>query len=198
MEGAREMAPTREAAARLLFELQVEQFQHDENYHREIARLSMHQRVNHMALHFAKYAGKIASTDSVAAHTRIYTDTLIIALSTANILNLDLWEILEPNNRAFVSLLAFGRALSSDLGGAQRESDSLLREVVIAAGRMAAACEKIDHLEAVPFRSEITQCIARLSVISLAFITEQGIDPPDAVRARLKEVKQKLKLHGRI
>src|SRR5260221_65663 len=37
------------AAGKLMFELQVEQHHHDETYHREIARLPMHHRLNHMA-----------------------------------------------------------------------------------------------------------------------------------------------------
>ena len=43
-----------------LFQLQLEQFRHDEIYHREISRLTVHQRLNHTALHFSKYAGQIA------------------------------------------------------------------------------------------------------------------------------------------
>ena len=39
------------SAADELFALQVAQLKHDEYYHREIARLTVHARLNHMALH---------------------------------------------------------------------------------------------------------------------------------------------------
>ena len=48
------------SAETILFTLQLEQFEHDEKYHREIARLTTHHRLNHMALHFAKYTGQLA------------------------------------------------------------------------------------------------------------------------------------------
>ena len=43
-----------------LFTLQLEQLKHDEKYHRDIHVLPLHQRMNHMALHFAKYSGRIS------------------------------------------------------------------------------------------------------------------------------------------
>src|ERR1700744_5090150 len=86
------------SAKNILFELQIEQHHHDENYHREIARLSMHQRLNHMALHFAKYAGKIACAENLTEVAPVYVDTLIIALSTANILNVEIWDHLAHDS----------------------------------------------------------------------------------------------------
>jgi len=117
----RAVAPSDAGSARnTLFELQVEQHHHDENYHREIARLSLHQRLNHMALHFAKYAGKVAATTDPDGLTRVYVDVLIIALSTANILNIKLWDLLEPDGREFPGLLAFGRAQAIRADGRDR------------------------------------------------------------------------------
>lgn len=186
------------SAQNLLLELQVEQHHHDETYHREIARLSLHQRLNHMALHFAKYAGKVAAADTIEGTVPVFVDTLIIALSTANILNARLWDILPANDREFPGLLAYGRALGVKFGDTINDRGTLLRETVIAAGRMAAACEKIDHLEEISFREEIRQSIARLSCLSLAVIASQGVDPAQAIRERLNNVKQRLFLHGRI
>src|ERR1700692_2758213 len=80
---------------KMLFELEVEQHHHDETYHREIARLSLHHRLNHMALHFSKYVGKLAAARDSAAMTSTFVDTFIIAMSTANILNVKLWDLLE-------------------------------------------------------------------------------------------------------
>lgn len=184
------------SARRILFELQVEQHHHDEVYHREIARLSLHQRLNHMALHFAKYTGKVATADEDCVP--VYTDFLIIVLSTANVLNAELWELLELGDQEYAGLLGLGRAIAIQESPALENPQALLRATAIAAGRVAAACEKIDHLEEVSFRSEVKAGIARLARLSLAVLAQQGKDPGDVVKERLAGVKQRLKLHGRI
>jgi hypothetical protein len=188
------------SAEKQLFDLQIEQHHHDEQYHREIARLSLHARLNHMALHFAKYAGKIAASDSQITVRAVYVDVLIIALSTANILNLKLWEAFGDSVREheFPSLLAFGRSLGRAMDLDIRDYALLLKATAIAAGRVAAACEKIDHLEDVPYRAEIRHGIAELALIGLSVISQQGLDPVQAVRERLANVKQRLVLHNRV
>jgi len=186
-------------AKNVLFELQVEQHHHDETYHREIARLSLHQRLNHMALHFAKYAGKVAAATEGEDIVPVYVDTLIIALSTANILNVEMWDLLEHNGQEYPGLLAFGRALGHHVSVPMEDRNELLRATSIAAGRIAAACEKVDHLEEISFRAEIRTGLAQLCTLSLAFISMYGNgDPAAAVRERLHAVKSRLKLRGRI
>jgi hypothetical protein len=185
------------SAKAILFELQVEQHHHDETYHREIARLSLHQRLNHMALHFAKYVGKIAAATSIVDTIPAYTDTLIIGISTTNILNEEIWNLVG-RDQEFPGLLSFGRALSHDVKNALGDQNELLRETSIAAGRIAAACEKIDHLEEIAFRSEVKLGLKNLLTLSLAVLASHGIDPAIAIRDRLQSVKSRLKLHGRI
>jgi hypothetical protein len=185
-------------AKNVLFELQVEQHRHDETYHREIARLSLHQRLNHMALHFAKYAGKVAAAGKIEDCLPVYVDTFVIALSTANILNVEMWDLLEHGDQDYPGMLAFGRALAHQIELPMKDRNELLRATSVAAGRIAAACEKIDHLEEISFRSEIRTGLSALCTLSLAFIALNGGDPADAVRARLNAVKSRLKLHGRI
>lgn len=186
-----------QSAKRQIFDLQIEQHTHDEAYHREIARLSLHQRLNHMALHFAKYAGKVASAQNSEIPT-IYTDTFIIGLSSANILNAELWDHLESGGDAHESLFEFGLSLMLRRSNSYASPEGLLKETVIAAGRVAAACEKIDHLEDIPFRAEIKAGVARLSEIAIAVLASYGIDPARAVRERLAAVKTRLKLHGHV
>jgi hypothetical protein len=181
-----------------LFALQVEQHQHDEIYHREIARLSLHQRLNHMALHFAKYTGKIAVAEDSRSVSAVYVDVLVIALSTANIVNVELFDLLEKDGREFAGLLTFARSLASSMQSVIGDPHALLRATAVASGRMAAACEKIDHLEEISFRAEIRDCIAQFGSIALAFLSSNGIDPMQAARDRLGAVKKRLKLHGQI
>ena len=186
------------SAKKILFELQVEQHHHDEKYHREIARLSVHQRLNHMALHFAKYTGKIAASSDPATLLPVYVDVLVISLSTANVLNIELWDLLGQDDQESPGLLAFGRLLAVGLIGEAEDHALLVRKTAVASGRIAAACEKIDHLEEISFRAEIRNGIAQISALSLAYISSQGIDAARAIRHRLETVKQRLKLHGRI
>lgn len=189
-------APTGSAQS-MLFELQVEQHQHDEAYHREIARLPLHQRLNHMALHFAKYTGKVASLSRVEDVDPVYTDILIIALSTANILNTRIWNLLPHGDREFAGLMSFGLYLAQTNRCVEMR-DELLCESARATGQIAAACEKIDHLEEVSFRSEIKSGIASLATLALSLLAVHHVDPAAAVRSRLSEVKQRLLLHGRV
>jgi hypothetical protein len=198
MAGHTKAAADHGSAKKNLFELQVEQHHHDEKYHREIARLSVHQRLNHMALHFAKYTGKIAASSDPASLTPVYVDVFIIAISTANILNIELCDLLEQDGREYPGLLTLGRSLAVNMIDDAADHSLLVRKTAIASGRIAAACEKIDHLEEILFRAEIRDGLAQISGLSLAYISLQGIDAGQAVRQRLSEVKQRLKLHGRI
>lgn len=183
----------------VLLDLQVEQHHHDETYHREIARLSLHQRLNHMALHFSKYTGKIAQAEgNIQTTNATFTDAFIIALSTANILNLELCECLGAKCVNAPSVASYGRSLCRDWEQRIDESNWILREMAVASGRVSAACEKIDHLEPVSFRSEISAGLTRITEVSIAYLTHVGVDPVEAVRKRLASVKERLKLHGRI
>jgi len=184
------------SAKQILFDLQVEQHHHDENYHREIARLSLHQRLNHMALHFCKYVGKVAAAETIEASMPVFVDTLVIALSTANILNIELYDALDGGDHDYAGLPVFGRALAHKLGTSIEGQAELINAMAIPAGKIAAACEKIDHLEDVAYRSEIKGGVACLAAISLALLSTNGADPADAVRSRLTSVKTRLKLHG--
>ena len=186
------------SSQKLLFELQVEQHHHDEAYHREIARLSLHHRLNHMALHFAKYVGKVAQKNRVDETVPVLVDALIIGLSSANILNIELWDHLQDGSREYPGLLPFGRALALRFADDIRDVSKLTRALAVPAGLFAAACEKIDHLEEISFRNEARSAIARFSALSLAVLATEGVEPTAAVRERLAGVKRKLKLHGRI
>lgn len=151
--------------------LQWEQFKHDESYHREIARLSVQDRLKHMALHFAKYAGEIFNAPSPEEYKRLVTDSIIIAISTCNILNLRVSDLLDV--RQSMSNVQFEAAL------------------LTAAGRMAAACEKMDHLEDFSYRPVIREQISAILVVGLQVFANRGWDISQTIDARLQPVKAK-------
>ena len=162
--------------AAVLDRLQWEQFEHDEKYHREIARLTVQDRLKHMALHFAKYAGEIFAEPSEDKFRRLVTDTLIIGISAANTLNIRLADIV-------------GQAHTGD-------TSEFGRQLVIASGRMATACEKLDHLEDFPFRPHIAGEVVKIIDAALAVFMDKGWDAPISIKDRLVPVKAKSIFYG--
>lgn len=184
-------------ADELLFQLQLEQFDHDEKYHREISRLSMHHRLNHMALHFAKYSGRLSDPQlDPETLKRTVTDSFIIAISCSNILNFKLWEKL--GSIPADDLIGLGRRIAVEMDGPPMTHDGLFRWISAASGRMAAGCEKLDHIEDFPFREEICAAVRDLAKGNLVFAAAQDWNLLDLTRLRLANVKQKLILHGHL
>ena len=180
-----------------LFRLQLAQREHDEKYHPEISRLPLHHRLNHMALHFAKYAGRLARAlreENGVDVPRTMTDIFIISMSCANALNIDLGDYLIEENISSENTpaTASGRQESQTL------QIELLLDVTDAAGRMAKACETVDHLEAFPFREQMSQSTVDLAKISLAYMQSRCMDPADEVFTRLEGVRRKKIFHGHI
>lgn len=160
--------------------VQFTQFEHDEKYHREICRLSTQDRLRHMALHFAKYAGRLHEGPEDKLYKQIAVDSMIIAVSCANIMNIDLSSMLRIPLTPDSTRLAFARHLS------------------IAAGKMAAACEKLDHLEDYPFRRTLmTETLTILTECIAVFISE-GWEPVREMAGRLAQIKAKSIFHGKL
>jgi hypothetical protein len=184
-----------------LFELQLEQFRHDETYHREIARLSVQHRLNHMVLHLSKYLGLFANNTDVDEQrlNRAIIDSIIIGLSTANILNLRLADrLIGPNERP-LGLSDLCMHFAAQMGGADSlDRDFLVKRTAIAVGRMAKGCESVDHLESFPFREAITDGLIDALRVLLATAAARGVDVSTSVRARLGGVKSKSIFHGHL
>ena len=165
--------------------IQLEQFRHDELYHREISRLPTQAKLKHMALHFAKYAGNLRESGSdPAAFKRIVTDVFVIATTTANALNVRLAD-----------------ELAVVAGDASFDTDSLAsmsEALTVNAGRMAAACEKLDHLEDYPFRPIIKAAAVELLRASLNVCRAEAWVIQDLVAARLQPIKEKSIFYGKL
>jgi hypothetical protein len=177
----------------ILLEMQVRQYKHDEGFHKEIARLPTQRRLTHMSLHFTKYAGNILSNSNDEEYVRkIVIDTIIICISVINTLNIRLWEIdgfVEVSNsgsiesfdcrkRVFLSADAFGRSLA------------------IRAGSLAAASEKLDHLESFNYRESFTEGTLDILRDSFCFCKEQSWSPLTETSNRLLQVKKRSSLYG--
>jgi hypothetical protein len=118
---------TAHLSAQDLGQLQRQQHAHDLRNHFDIIALHKNDRLKHYGLHFSKYVGRLArATEESKSIGRTVVDTLLVALSAANTLHLDLRK--------------------TNLGVVDDNAD-LFRTFADAAGRFADACEKIDHLE---------------------------------------------------
>jgi hypothetical protein len=178
-----------------MLDLQREQFEHDERFHREIARLDLVTRLKHMALHFCKYTGRIATIlhdrENAALRLRTITDSFIISLCSANALNLDLSERVAPRLESTTTLRDLGLFLTRQFHPTTKPDDAWFLEAhAIHAAKMAAACEKIDHLEAFPFRNEMCEAVVGLCQIALISASWNDIDLYRAVRERRTEIRQ--------
>ncbi len=165
-----------------LDEVQLEQFQHDEMYHREIARLGAQDRFKHMALHFAKYVGNfVEAGEDGARQQRLLTDVFIIGTSCANMLNLKLADVVPKRGAAAVD-----------------DKSGFVFTLTVHMGRMAAACEKLDHLEDFPFRPVIRDAVVGIVGAAISHAEGQCWDLRELVRERLSGVKRKSMFHGRL
>ncbi|OYX08821.1 MAG: hypothetical protein B7Z08_07525 [Sphingomonadales bacterium 32-68-7] len=149
----REHAPLEWAA------VQFAQFEHDEKYHREISRLTVQDRLRHMALHFAKYAGRLLEEPADAQFKRI------------------------------------AKAVGGESSNAPREA--FAKRLAIAAGRMAGACERLDHLEDFPFRAVILAEVLAILGACLDLFDAEGWNAVAEMEERLAPIKAKSIFHGK-
>jgi hypothetical protein len=145
-------------------------------------------------LHFCKYTGQFATicaSGDAKLRTRTITDSFIISLCSANALNLNMTEHVSPNIGNRATLRDVGFYLGKMLYPANRLDDGwLFGDHAVYAGKMARACEKIDHLEAFPFREEIQESIIRLCQIAIIGASVNNLDLLSAVRERRGNIRR--------
>lgn len=179
-----------------LLTMQSQQYDHDEFFHKEITRLNIHQRLNHMALHFAKYAGKIcncilnAQDEQILKKTVI--DSFIISTTCANILNIRISDKLSFSHTQMPeSLLDLGYDVTNQLGIDTKDPLWLIKTYPIVVGELAKACESVDHLESYQYRESIADCVIKICSLMLVAASHLNIDLATEVSNRLTGVKKK-------
>jgi len=174
-----------------LLALQWRQLKHDENYHKDIALLSIPERVKHMALHCAKYVGyffQAEANDDGKRLKQVLIDAFIINLATANALNQDLGTDLGEEFHNQKSLMVVGLALAAKLNR-NGEALWLIRNYAEATGQLAKLCESWDHMENLSFRSGMKECNSRLFKLVVAEAASLQIDLLAAYSMRIREVE---------
>lgn len=178
-----------------LMKFQIEQLRHDELAHKDILCLPVQTRIKHMVLHFAKYVGKLVEARQLESHDLLAStlvDTWVIVLASANMLNIRLSEKLNPEDIPYQNLQSIGQAFAgSQFISSKDPFDLALFELGKSTGRMAKACESLDHMEKFPFREAVEQGVLEIARLTLAISATLGINLYHLVSLRWKEVERK-------
>lgn len=159
-------------------ELQRHQHAHDADYHPEIVSLPTADKLKHMTLHNAKYAARFLESELSGddeLFRRTLVDAFVISLATANALTQRLAK----------------HAVGISTNGGKENSVAFTRRYLEQTGRMAKACESIDHLEPFPFRETIASANARIAGLIRETAVQRSFDIVDDYRARIAQVEEK-------
>lgn len=170
-----------------LIHLQYEQLQHDELAHRDILCLATKDRITHMTLHFAKYIGKLFQPLDNEQYSGVVVDTLIIALASANCLNINLPVRIKQSIGA-LTLEELAHVLNIN---DRNLRDETLRSLAVATGSLAKACEALDHQEKGDWRQQLEQGIVSIAGIAFASAYVLKLSFSDEIRARWRAVERK-------
>jgi len=110
----------------------------------------------HMALKFTRLAGEFSCSKSENDNERIIAEIFSGSMVAAEILSADLSHY---NNEIF-----------------ETRKGELPRATVICAGKMAEACEKLDHLEDYPFRETLLEQAVHLAAIAISYAELRKMD----------------------
>jgi hypothetical protein len=163
-----------------LTQLQQRQYLHDKDFHPDILGLSTADRLKHFTLHNAKYAARFAAEEEAedsGVFLATLTDAFVIILATANTLlqKLDLETTSSSPNTLSRHNMAF----------------SFTRGYLSHVGKMAKACESIDHLEAFPFRETITDANLALAKLVWDEGQKREVDLIEAYVNRIEDVESR-------
>ncbi len=141
--------------------LQLRQRKHDEEHHRDVFYLPYPERMRHLVLHFAKYTGRLAAMGASSPPGTLATtlvDTFIVALSAAEMLKIDLAAAVLKDNVERATSLAEAGQLIGGMNGLEQTAvrEHLFRQLAQVTGKMAKACESLDHMEAFEYRGTLT------------------------------------------
>lgn len=174
-----------------LLTLQWRQLKHDEAYHKDVLLLAPADRIKHMALHNAKYTGRLLDAIDASDDSRIgktLTDAFVIALATANALNQDLGQELASVGGAH-SLPAAGERLAIGLPRDPLDPLWIVRQFARHNGQLAKICESWDHLEPVPFHDGMKACNLALLQAVIAECSARVIDLTADYHSRIRTVE---------
>ena len=145
---------------------QKDQYEHDMRNHFDIISLHKTDRLKHYAMHFAKYAGRLArGAKEEKPKERTFVDCLLVCLSASNTLHQRLSYVSKGSN------------------------DSFFLRLTDAAGRFNDAAEKIDHME--PFLEIAQTSNQDIFNALMDFAAQETIDIGHTLQERRAELKER-------
>ena len=150
---------------------QVRQYEHDISYHADIVALGLVRRLTHVALHLSKYAYGISLPRHHEKFQKDYTDSFVMIVSGANLLDIDLSEINKRNN--FVE------------GG-------FLSNYLYFSSIFSKSCESYDHFEKHSFHQSWEESICNLFKLFEQDSIQHNISLIKDANKRLDEVESKI------
>lgn len=209
-----------------MLRLQWLQDQHDQHYHQDIYTMSRTNNITHMVMHMAKYVGKLVtieelgptsdySTDPTRLHGEyagVLTDVLIVMMSAANRMNInlgnelsnlckgsDVWAVYHgfyPNNEAAVELIRAAMVLPEELQEVRvlNQITPLIRGM----GMMSKALEALDHMESYPSRAVLNDQIVLMFMHALRLYHFYSLTPfIAAIEARMVQIERASFMYNR-
>lgn len=153
--------------------LQMYQNNHDKIYHTDIDVLPMSSKMKHYTLHMCKYASYLLTAEIEDDHglrQRALVDTFVISLAIANTLNQNLTKAMhdfaDPNCVPWPKF-------------------------PVLVGRLAKACEALDHLEDFPFRTTMLETNVKIMAMATWMLCHLGMDVETLYKTRIQEVEQR-------
>ena len=179
-------------ANEILRSLQLRQLHHDMKAHQDVLYLPLPERMTHFALHLAKYSGRLAHKDMSANLERTAVDAVIVCLAASNALKVQITShFKETLLFEHHSLKSLGLALS-DQENTTDIADCYFRQLALAAGELATACEYLHHIEAAPHRKLMVDSLARACRSSITTFSTLPTDLETAVARKWEQIEKTL------
>lgn len=180
-----------------IFELQRRQKAHDQEYHYDIYTLSYPKRMNHYALHFSKYVGRLSRKypNSDQRKTQIkktIADCFIVALAAANTLDIDLSERLSNKTSVYHADGAGSSAYKPSTAEPvidEEIQDRLFADLADPAGRISNVMESLDHMEGMDTRGILETEIVNIVTILKDSAEYSGVDLDNLLDERWQEIE---------
>ncbi|MBD2304216.1 hypothetical protein H6G17_01595 [Chroococcidiopsis sp. FACHB-1243] len=149
------------------------QMEHDKTYHHEIFVLDISRRMNHIALHLAKYLYPLFSLPlSAPENQRAFIDAFIMVASASNLLGIPL----------SIDLVI------DDLGNT---SATFINTYIQLLAELAKGCEATDHQEDYPIRATWNKTIQKFFSLLVREASLRNISLLEEATHRLASVEKK-------
>lgn len=181
----------------MILDLQKRQHKHDQEHHQDIFNISYPERMNHYVLHFSKYTGRLSREGLGRKETRdtlrkTIADSVIVALASANTLNMDIGKRLRKDyniNSEELSVVA-EELNEANLSDEHEISDWLFSRLATPAGNMANAMESLDHMESVNTRQVLEDETVEIMRVLLIAAYNLDVDLAKILDDRWNEIEE--------